>query len=64
MRRHSGLPGHFLLTHGIVDQKSPNFAPWALLGASGVIVYGEAGWYNVRDEETTNRGTTCSQLSG
>ena len=31
------------MTHGIVDQKSPNFAPWALLGASGMIVYGERG---------------------
>ena len=43
MRRHSGLLGHFLLTHGIVDQKSPNFAPWGLVGASGMIVYGERG---------------------
>ena len=33
------------MTHGIVDQKSPNFAPWALLGASGVIVYGEPMTY-------------------
>ena len=45
MRSHSGLLGHFVLTHGIVDQKSPNFAPWALLGASGVIVYGEPMTY-------------------